>query len=166
MRRKSHRPHAIRDRTGRGSPAAVLGTVPTTDARTALCCLTTAPRTTRRGESSIGPCSLEINEQDQLLPPSLSYPLPGSYSLGTCACRAPHEGSASASTGPRFSTLSALWHRHVAHRTRHTLRQAAGAPTSHTSPSSCSLGISIPAPSHQPGLGTPRRSNIRQLGRF
>jgi len=63
--------------------------------------------------------------------------------------------------GPRLSTLSALWDRHVARSTRHALRRAAGAPTSCTGPSSCSLGISISAPSHQPGLGTPRRSNIQ-----
>ena len=64
-------------------------------------------------------------------------------------------------TGPRLSTLSALWDRHAARSTRHALRRAAGAPTSCTGPSSCSLGVSIPAPSHQPGLGIPHRSNIQ-----
>ena len=161
MRWESHQRHAVRDRTGQGLPVAVLGAVPTADTRIALCCLTPAPRTARRGESNPGPCSLGINEQDQLLPPSLGYPLPGSCSLETCDCRAPHNGSASASTGPRFSMLSTLWHRHVAHRTRHTLRQAAGAPTSRTRPSYCSLGISVPASSHQPGLGTPHQSNLQ-----
>ena len=136
----------------------MLGTVPTTDARTALCCLTTAPKTARHGESSTGPCSLGINEQD--------HPLPGSCSLRTGACRAPHDGSASASTGPRFSRLSTLWHQHVARRTRHTLRQAARAPTSRTGPSSCILGISTLAPSHQPGLGTPHRSNLQRPARL
>ena len=160
-RQESHRRHAIRDRTGQWLPAAMLGTVPTADTHAALCCLTPAPKTARRGESSTGPCSLEINKQDQLLPPSLDYPLPGSCSLGTCACRAPHDGSASASTMPRFSTLSTLWHRHVARRTRHILRQAAGAPTSRTRPSYCSLRISAPTPSHQPGLGTPHQSNLQ-----
>ena len=160
-RRESHRRHAVQDRTGSGLPAAVLGTVPTADTRAALCCLTPAPRTARHEKSSPGPCSLEIDVQNQLLPPSLGYPLPGSYSLGACACRAPHDGSASASTGPQFSTLSTLWHRHVARRTCHTLRQAAGAPTSRTRPSSCSLRIIVPAPSHQPGLGTPHLSNLQ-----
>ena len=155
-RQVSYRPHAIRDRTGRGLPAAVLGTVPTTDARATLCYLTPA-----QGKSHPGPCSLGNDVQGQLLPPSLGYPLPGSCSLGTHARRAPHDGPASASTGPRLSTLSALWDRHVARSTRHALRQAAGAPTSCTGPSSCSLGISVPAPSHQPGLGTPCRSNIQ-----
>ena len=150
-RRESHRRHTVRDRTGQGLPAAVLSTVPMVDTCTALCCLTPAPRIAWRGESSPGPCSLRIDEQDQLLPPS----------LGTHARRAPHDHPASASTGPRLSTLSALWGWHVAHRTRRTLRQAAGAPTSRTRPSSCSLGISVPAPSPQPGLGTPRRSNIQ-----
>jgi len=165
-RRESHQRHAVRDRTRQGLPAAVLGTVPTADTRAALCCLTPAPRTARRGESSPGPCSLGIDEQDQLLPLSLGYPLPGSCSLRTGACRAPHDGSASASTGPRFSTLSTLWPRHVARRTRHTLRQAAGAPTSRTGLSSYILGVSTPAPSHQPGLGTPRQSNVQQPARF
>ena len=49
------------DRTGQGLPATVLGTVPITDARTALCYLTPAPGTTRRGESSSGHYSLRIS---------------------------------------------------------------------------------------------------------
>ena len=68
----------------------MLGTVPTTDTYAALCCLTPpAPRMAWHGESSPGPCSLGINKQDQLLPLSLGYPLPSSYSLGTRARRAP-----------------------------------------------------------------------------
>ena len=109
---ESHQHHAVRDGTGQGLPAAVLGTMPTTDTCTALCYLTPALRTAWHGESSPGPCSLGINKQDQLLPPSLGYPLLGSCSLETRAHRAPHDSPASASTGPR----------HVAHRTRHTLR--------------------------------------------
>ena len=85
MRRESHQRHAIWDRTGQGLPGAVLGTVPTTDTRAALCCLTPAPRTARHGKSSLGPCSLRIDVQDQLLPLSLGYPLLGSCSLGTRA---------------------------------------------------------------------------------
>jgi len=165
-RRESHRRHAVQDRTGQRLPAAVLGAVPTTDTRAALCCLTPAPRTARRGKSSPGPCSLGIDVQDQLLPPSLGYPLPGSCSLGTRARRAPHNGSASAPTRPRLSTLSTYSDRHVVRSTHHTLRQAAGAPTSCTGPSSCILGVSTPAPSHQPGLGTLRRSNVQQPARF
>ena len=77
MRRESHRCHAVWDKMGQGLPAAVLSTMPTADTRTALCCLTPAPRTARHGESSTGPCSLGINEQDILLPPSLGYSLLG-----------------------------------------------------------------------------------------
>ena len=59
-------------RDGAGVTGRCVGTVPTTDARAALCGLTpTAPRTVRRGESSLGPCSLGISVQDQLLPPCL-----------------------------------------------------------------------------------------------
>jgi hypothetical protein len=144
----------------------VLGTVPTTDTRAALCYLTPAPRTARRGESSLGPYSLGIDVRDQLLPLSLGYPLPGSCSLGTRARRAPHNGSASSPTGPRLSTLSALWDRHVVRSTHHTLRQAAGAPTSCTGPSSCILGVSTPVSSPLPILGSPRRSNIQRPARL
>ena len=63
--------------------------------------------------------------------------------------------------GPRLSTLSALWDRHVARSTRHALRRAAGAPTSCTGPSSNSLGIRVPTPSHLPSLGSPCQSNIQ-----
>ena len=56
---------------GQGLPAAVLGTLPTTDARTALCYLTPAPRTTWHRESGPSYYSLGISVQDQLLPPSL-----------------------------------------------------------------------------------------------
>jgi len=35
-----------------------------------------------------------------------------------------------------------------------------------TGPSSCILGVSTPAPSHQPGLDTPHRSNIQQPARL
>ena len=63
MRWESHRHHAARDRMGQGLPAAVLGTVPTTDTHTTLCYLTPAPRTARHGESCPGPYSLGINVQ-------------------------------------------------------------------------------------------------------
>ena len=109
----------------------MLSTVPTVDTRAALCCLTPTPRTARRGESSPSPCSLRIDEQDQLLPPSLGYPLLGSCSLGTRACRALHNGSASAPTRPRLSMLSALWDQHAVRSTCHAPCQATGAPTSH-----------------------------------
>ena len=49
------------DRTGQGLPAAVLDTVPITDARTALCYLIPAPGTARRGESSLSHYSLGIS---------------------------------------------------------------------------------------------------------
>jgi len=129
---ESHRRHAIRDRTGQGLPAAVLGTVPTTDTHAALCCLTLpTPRTVRRGESCPGPCSHRISVQDQLLPPSIGHPLRGLGSLGIRARRAPHDGSASAPTGPRLSTLSTYSDRHVVHSMCHALRQPiTGAPTS------------------------------------
>ena len=65
---ESHRRHAVRDGTRQGLPAAVLVTMPMADTRAALCCLTPTPRTARRGKSSLGPCSLRINAQDQLLP--------------------------------------------------------------------------------------------------
>jgi len=160
MRWESHQRHAVQDRTGQGFPAAVLSTVPMTDARAALCCLTpTAPRTVRHGESSLGPCSLGISVQDQLLPPSLGNPLQGLGSLGIHARRAPHDGSASAPTEPRLFTLSTHSDRHVVYSTHRTLRQAA--PTSRVGPSSCILGVSTPALSCQPGLGTPRRSNMQ-----
>ena len=114
---------------GQGLPAAVLGTVPTTDARTALCYLTPAPRTTRRGQSSPGHYSLGISVQDQLLPPCLGNLLQGLGNLGIRARRAPHDGSASAPIEPRLSTLSAYSDRHVVH---HALLEAiTGAPTSH-----------------------------------
>ena len=129
MRWESHQHHAIRDRMGQGLPAAVLGTVPTTDARTALCYLTPTLRIALRGESSPGTCSLGISVQDQLLPPSLGHPLRGLGSLGIHARRAPHDGSASAPTEPRLSTLSTYSNRHVI---RHALCQAiTGAPPSH-----------------------------------
>ena len=84
-------------RDGAGVTGRCVGTVPTTDARAALCGLTpTAPRTVRRGESSPGTCSLRISVQDQLLPPSLGNPLQGLDSLGIHARRTPHDGSASA----------------------------------------------------------------------
>ena len=157
MRWESHQRHAIWDRMGQGLPATMLGTVPMTNTHAALCCLTPpAPRTAWCGESSPGPYSLGINIQDQLFPPSLGYPLLGPYSLGTHARRAPHDGPASASTGPR----------HDARRMRHTLRQAVGAPTSCTGLSSCVLGVSTPVPSHQPDLGTPHRSNIQRPARL
>jgi len=70
------------DRTGQGLPTAVLGTMPTTDAHTALCYLTPAPGMMRRGESSPGHYSLEISVQAQLLPPSLGNPLQGLSNLG------------------------------------------------------------------------------------
>ena len=165
--RESHRRHVVRDRTGQGLPAAVPGAVPTTDTHAALCYLTPpAPTTVWHGESCPGPCSLGISIKNQLLPPSLGKSLPRSRSRRTHAYRAPHDGSASASTGPRLSTLSTLWQRHVTRGTRHTLRQATGAPTPRTGPSSCVLGVSTPMPSHQPGLGTPRRSNIQRPARL
>ena len=90
MRWESHQRHAVWDRTGQGLPAAVLGTVPTTNTHAALCCLTPpASRIVRRGESCPGPCSLGISIKDQLLPPSLGYLPPYPYSLGTRARRAP-----------------------------------------------------------------------------
>ena len=49
------------DRTGQGLPTTVLGTVPITDARTALCYLIPAPGTARHGESSPGHYSLGIS---------------------------------------------------------------------------------------------------------
>ena len=49
------------DRTGQGLSATVLGTVPITNARTALCYLIPALGTTRRGESSPGHYSLGIS---------------------------------------------------------------------------------------------------------
>ena len=55
------------DRAQQGLPATVLITVPPADTRTALCYLTPAPRTKRRGGSSPGPCSLGISMKDQLL---------------------------------------------------------------------------------------------------
>jgi len=164
MGRESHRRHAVRDRTGQGLPATVLGTVPPADACTTLCYLTPTPRTARRGESGPGPCSLEISVQDQLLPPSLGNPLQGLGSLGIRARRAPHDGSASAPTEPRLFTLSTRSDRHVVCSTHRTLRQAA--PTSRVGPSSCILGVSTPAPSRQPGLGTPRRSYMQQPARL
>ena len=129
MRWELHQHHVVRDRTRQGLPAAMLGTVPTTDTRTALCYLTPAPRIARRGESSLGPCSLIISVQDQLLPPSLGSPLQGLGSLGICAHRAPHDGSASAPTEPRLFTLSTYSDRYVV---RHALCQAiTRGPTSH-----------------------------------
>ncbi|XP_066374079.1 uncharacterized protein [Miscanthus floridulus] len=145
---------------------AVGGMNATFYTRATLCCLTPAPRTARHGESSPGPCSLGIDVQDQLLPLSLGYPLPGSCSLGTRARRASHNGSTSSPTGPRLSTLSALWDRHVVRSTHHTLRQAAGAPTSCIGPSSCILGVSTPASSPLPSFGSPRWSNVQQPTRL
>ena len=55
------------DRAQQGLPATVLITVPPADTRTALCYLTLAPRTKRRGGSSPGPYSLGISMKDQLL---------------------------------------------------------------------------------------------------
>ena len=130
MRWESHQHHAIWDETGQGLLAAMLGTVPTMDARAALCCLTlTAPRTVRHGESSLGPCSLRISVQDQLLPLSLGNPVQGLDNLEIRARRAPHDGSASAPTEPRLFTRSTHSDRHVA---CHALCQAiTGALTSH-----------------------------------
>ena len=51
------------DRAQQGLPATVLPT----DTRTALCYLTPAPRTKRRGRSSPGPCSLSNSRRAQLL---------------------------------------------------------------------------------------------------
>ena len=117
---------------GRGYRPLCSALCPRLDTRAALCCLTPALRTARPRKSSPGPCSLGISVQDQLLPPSLGYPLLDSYSLGTRARRAPpHSGSASAPTRPRLSTLSTYSDRHVIRSTHHTLRQATGAPTSH-----------------------------------
>ena len=55
------------DQTQQGLPTTMLITVPPADTRTALCYLTPAPRTKRRGGSSPGPCSLGISMKDQLL---------------------------------------------------------------------------------------------------
>ena len=55
------------DQAQQGLPATMLTTVPPADTRTALCYLTPAPRTKRRGGSSPGPCSLGISMKDQLL---------------------------------------------------------------------------------------------------
>jgi len=54
---------AIPSRTGRsrGYRPLCSSTVPTTSARTTLCYLTPAPRTTQRGESRPGHCSLRIS---------------------------------------------------------------------------------------------------------
>ena len=107
----------------------MLGTVPTTGARTALCYLTPAPGATRRAESSPGYYSLRISVQNQLLPPRLGSLLQGLSNLGIRACRAPYNGSASAPTGPRLFTQSTHSNQHVA---RQALRPAITvAPTSH-----------------------------------
>jgi len=128
-RRKSHRNHAVRDRTGQGLPAAVLGTVPMTGAHTTLCYLTPAPETTRRAESSPGYYSLGISVQNQLLPPRLDSLLQGLGNLGIHAYRAPYDGSASAPTGPRLFMQSTHSNQHVA---RQAMRLAiTGASTSH-----------------------------------
>ena len=122
-----------------------------TDARTALCYLTPAPRRARRGESGPGPCSLEISVQDQLLPPSLGNPLQGLGSLGIRTRRASRDGSASAPTEPRLFTLSTHSDRHVVCSTHRTLRQAA--PTSRAGPNSCILGFT---PAEPPAMARPR----------
>ena len=55
------------DRAQQGLPTTVLIAVPPADTRTALCYLTPAPRTKRRGGSRPGPCSLGISMKCQPL---------------------------------------------------------------------------------------------------
>ena len=64
------------------------------------------------------PVASESTYKDQLLPLSLGYPLRGLYSLGTHAYRAPHNGSASAPTGPWLSTLSTYSDQHASKKAR------------------------------------------------
>jgi len=60
---------------------------------------------------------------------------------------------------PHRLGLVSLRCQHSRTDTSSTCRRAA--PTSRVGPSSCILGVSTPAPSCQPGLGTPRRSNMQ-----
>ena len=106
------------------------------------------------------PVASKSTYKDQLLPPSLGNPLQGLGSLRIRTRRAPHDGLASAPTEPRLFTLSIHIDWHIVCGTHHTLRCAA--PTSRTGPNPYILGISTLAPLQQPGLGTPRRSNIQQ----